>query len=290
MSSNDTLIPSATSADSKESNLNIQQTVNSQALGNSMEEYLRHIGSHLSSEELGSIILRIEVGSSKQPGGTVTFQVHRTLLCTKIPMFQRVFNEDFKEAVDQATKIADAVLADDDPRAFKLLVGWMYSNRIEGDLEKGTDTVDTISSKGSLKGLLKSIKLPIFIKLCILAENYEMPHLQDESIDFLVQYMIDTRTSPNPSCWLEVYKNTSRTSKLRVLFARIAVWQLSQEGGPNGAEAMDMLVLSRSRDLRRDISILMEGNLGGTLADPLLAPACDYHSHGTVDECPCSKG
>ncbi|TGO63350.1 hypothetical protein BOTNAR_0101g00240 [Botryotinia narcissicola] len=242
--------------------------------------YMPEVGAHLSSKELGPIILQIEVGSGKEPGGTITFKVHAKLLYAKIPVLEYMVANTFEDFLDPVKEIPDVVLANDDPKAFKLLVDWVYTNKIDGGLSKITSIEKTTTpSKVSFKGLFMSMKLPILVKLCILAEKYRISRLQDESIDFLIKFMVDTKAKANPSCWLEVYKHTSPKSKLRLLISRIAVWQMSQVGGLDGVSDMDLeSIISRSEELRSDISALTEDNMEGSLADPLLAPAGDYYS------------
>ncbi|KAI9646438.1 hypothetical protein NHQ30_004430 [Ciborinia camelliae] len=288
MSSNGMMQFSATPAKaSGTGNLNTIQEAKVHFRNASSNDYVQPPGPHLSEEELGSVVLRIEVGSGKEPGCTVTFQVHRKLLSTKVANFQKAFGDKFQEAADPAEEMPDFILVDDDPKAFKLLVGWLYTGTIERDFEKFSNPTDTSSFKGSLKGLLKSINLPIYIKLCILAEKYEITRLENEAMNILIKFMTETKARANTSCWLEVYKNTTSRSALRLLFSRIAVWQLSQEGGFDGSGAMDLeSVLCRNEDLRLDISALMKVNMGSRPADPLLASVCNCHNHGWVEECP----
>lgn len=182
-----------------------------------------------------------------------------------------------QEIIDPDKVLPDAILPDDDPKAFKLLGGWIYTRRIDGDLGKLKGTNE--SPKGSFKGLFMAMKLPIFVKLCILAEKYKMRRLQDESINFLINFMNATQTRPNPSCWLEVYKHTLPKSKLRLLISRLAAWQLSQHDELDGVLGMDSVsILSRNDDLRADILALQDGNPRSQFTDPLLAPRYNYHS------------
>ncbi|KAF7909215.1 uncharacterized protein EAE98_012294 [Botrytis deweyae] len=261
---------------------NFKTTMNNSAhtRHSSSSTYMPEVGSHLSFKELGPIILQIEVGSGKEPGGTVTFKVHAKLIYAKIPALEYMVANTFEEFLDPVKEIPDVILANDDPKAFKLLVDWVYTDKIDGGLNKIASIENTtMPSKGSFKGLFMSMKLPILVKLCILAEKYHIPRLQDESIGFLIKFMVDTKARANPSCWLEVYKHTISKSKLRLLISRIAVWQMSQVGGLDGVSDIDLdSILSRSEELRFDISTLTEDNMGGSLADPLLAPACDYYS------------
>lgn len=230
--------------------------------------------------ELGPIILRIEVGSGKEPGGTVTFKAHAKLLYAKIPVLEYIVANTSEEFLDPVKELPDAILADDDPKAFKLLIDWVYTDKIDVDLGKFAGIEKTSApSKGSIKGLFMSMKLPILVKLCILAEKYHVARLQDESMDFLIKFMVDTKARANPSCWLEVYKHTIPKSKLRLLISRIAVWQISQDGGVAAAGDADLeSIFSRSEELRFDVSTLTQHNVGGSLSDPLLAPACDYYN------------
>ncbi|KAB8289976.1 hypothetical protein EYC80_010303 [Monilinia laxa] len=256
----------------------------------SNQDYIPKVGSHLSSEELGSMILRVEVGSGNEPGGTTTFRIHYKLLCDKIPMFKESFGDSFEQIAEPDCQIIpDVVLVNDDPSAFRLLAGWLYMDTIDGDFDKSASSSGKLSPKGSFRGLIMSMRLPIYIKLCILAELYEITRLENEAINFLIKFMIDTKTRPNPSCWLEVYKQTNSRSALRVLFCRIAVWQLSQNGSDD-AGTMDLeSILCRNEELRRDIESLKDSNEGDGPADPFLAPDCDYHNHGPVFKCPCPR-
>ncbi|RAL62360.1 hypothetical protein DID88_004926 [Monilinia fructigena] len=158
----------------------------------SNQDYVPKIGSHLSSEELGSIVLRVEVGSGKEPGGTATFRIHYKLLCDKIPMFKESFGDSFEQIAEPDCQIIpDVVLVNDDPSAFKLLAGWLYMDTIDGDFDK-----------------------------------------------------------------------SASSAALRVLFCRIAVWQLSQNGS-DGAGTMDLeSILCRNEELRQDIESLKKSNEG----------------------------
>lgn len=236
------------------------------------------------------MILRIEVGNGKEPGGTATFRIHYKLLCDKIPMFKESFGDSFEQIAEPDNQIIpDVVLVNDDPSAFKLLAGWLYMDTIDGNFDNSASSAGKLTSKGSFRGLITSMRLPIYIKLCILAELYEITRLENEAINFLIKFMIDTKTRPNPSCWLEVYKQTNSRSALRVLFCRIAAWQLAQNGS-EGAGTMDLeSILCRNEELRQDIATLVESDEGGSPADPFLAPDCDYHNHGPVVKCPCPR-
>ncbi|APA08313.1 hypothetical protein sscle_03g030830 [Sclerotinia sclerotiorum 1980 UF-70] len=240
--------------------------------------YIPEVGPHLSSEDLGPLILRIEVGSGKEPGGTITFQIHAKLLYTKIPVFENIIADTSQEILDPVKELPDAILSDEDPQAFKLLVGWIYTDKIDSELGKPASNLTPTSSTSSLQGLCMSMKLPILFKLCIMAEKYKITRLQDESINFLIKFMIDTKAKANPSCWLEVYKHTIPQSKLRLLISRVAVWQLFQEGGCDGVGNLELeSIFSRSEELRFDVLALADGSMGGVPEDPLLVPGCEYY-------------
>lgn len=239
--------------------------------------------------DLGHVVLRIEVGNGKEHGGTVTFKIHRRLLCTKVKMFEQVFSDTPYEEILDDRILPDIALPEDDPKAFKLFAEWLYTDKIDDNFRKSATSMDNNSRKQSLTGLLNSIKLPIYIKLCILAEQYEITPLENEAINFLIKFMVDTKARANPSCWLEVYKRTGSTSALRVLFSRIAAWQLSHKDGLDAVTAKHLRsIVGRNEELRLDIVNLMESNMEDPV-NPFLQPACDYHNHGPVDECPCPR-
>ena len=75
------------------------------------------------SRNLGNQIVNIEVGTEDNKA---LFTIHRKVLCSKIPFFDKMFNGGFEEAKTQC-----ATLPEDDPSGFHLLVGWVYTGSIE---------------------------------------------------------------------------------------------------------------------------------------------------------------
>jgi hypothetical protein len=68
-------------------------------------------------------IVKISVGDSKNPE---VFQVHKKFFCGNTPYFDKMFNGNFRECIDQS-----ATFPEDEPRIWKLLIGWLYKGTIE---------------------------------------------------------------------------------------------------------------------------------------------------------------
>lgn len=54
------------------------------------------------------------------------FTVHRKLLCTRVPYFNRMFGKTLKEA-----SMGKATFPEDDAEAFDLLICWLYTGNIK---------------------------------------------------------------------------------------------------------------------------------------------------------------
>jgi BTB/POZ domain len=109
---------------------------------------------------MGAEIVTITVETISDHGTIVEpFKVHKKILCQKIPYFDKMFNEGWTETGTQS-----ATLPDDDPKAFKLLVGWVYGGKIEvpADAEGPID---------------------IYIGLFAMANKFALSRLADEAIE-----------------------------------------------------------------------------------------------------------
>jgi hypothetical protein len=83
------------------------------------------------------------------------FRVHKKILCDKVPYFDKMFNGGFLEATEMK-----AILPEDDPVVYGLLLEWVYS----GCYAK-LDIKDHTSSSGPF---IERIKLYAFAeKICL---------------------------------------------------------------------------------------------------------------------------
>jgi hypothetical protein len=72
--------------------------------------------------QIGTEVVTITAGTAT----ATTFKVHKKILCQKIPYFDKMFNGGWRETGTQS-----ANRPDDNPMAFKLLLGWVYVGKIE---------------------------------------------------------------------------------------------------------------------------------------------------------------
>ncbi|TGO79485.1 hypothetical protein BELL_0031g00200 [Botrytis elliptica] len=71
---------------------------------------------------IDSEMVDIHVGKDE---GSGHFQLHKSILCEKVPYFEKMFNGNFEEGTTNS-----ATLPEDDPKAFNILVSWIYSDQV----------------------------------------------------------------------------------------------------------------------------------------------------------------
>jgi hypothetical protein len=120
--------------------------------------------------------------------------------CQKIPYFDKMFNRGWRETGSQS-----ANLPDDDPKALKLLVGWVYGGKIEvpADAEGPID---------------------ILLGLSAMANKFALSSLADEAIEYLNAMMLARNWLPSASQMAKAYRLTPSGSKLRLLMSHICVF------------------------------------------------------------------
>lgn len=213
-------------------------------------------------------MVRLEVGMGRE---AVVFNLHKRLLCDKIPVFDKMFNGHFEESTTQTAKMPE-----DNVEAFKIMIGWVYNGVIEPDI--GLEFKTPNSSKTPL------------IELLILAEKYDVTALVDATMDYLMNFLREKRLIIGQSLWPYVYKHTRRTSRLRLFLTRMAIYAMRFKDG----EFTDNRHFWNLKDIHSIMSqnpdILMD-YLAWTKAAkpqeyPVDAPQCDYHRHGANETCP----
>ncbi|KAJ8064279.1 hypothetical protein OCU04_006625 [Sclerotinia nivalis] len=219
----------------------------------------------LYSDSLGTDIVKFEVGGANE-SEKVQFAVHRKILCNKIPVFKIMFMGGFLEASEQT-----ATLPEDSPSAFRLLVSWIYTDRI------ATET----PSANYYEELTE---------LFFLSEKYQVITLMDRSIDGIIGHFKTSNCIWSPDTVKLAYENTHAKSKLRLFASRLVVYAIGNPdilAGTNDWSTENIQnLLASSSDLIGDVVQLLRGQLGSCAKDPRNLPACDYHQHGNGEVCP----
>ncbi|PVH82575.1 hypothetical protein DL98DRAFT_487740 [Cadophora sp. DSE1049] len=217
------------------------------------------------NERLGSEIVKISVGEGIEKQ---EFHIHKNLLCQKAPVFDRMLNGNFAEG-----RSGEASLPEDDPRAFDMLVSWLYSgsvlNHACGD----------------------------FIRIFILAEKYGIVCLADNTMDAFIQSGLRSRKRPGAKYWAQAYEGTHEGSKLRLFMSRCWAYGVINQGdnekwatcslAPTGEKAQEILIDGMGLLRNMNNSKLEKGQK--LMCNPKYAPACDYHQHGKDEACPYAK-
>jgi hypothetical protein len=209
-----------------------------------------------SHSQIGADIVTITVGSALT---AATFKIHKKILCQKIPYFDKMFNGGWIE-----TEKKSANMPDDDPKAFKLLLGWVYL----GKIEVPTDANGPVDS---------------YIELFAMAEKFTLSRLADEVIEYLNAMMKAENLLPGTTQMVKAYQRTPSGSRLRLLMAHCCVFiTLSYTDDLcNNAWSKDKLqtAFKENDDHWSDVLSLMRSQSGKIQLDPRKRPACDYHQH-----------
>lgn len=118
--------------------------------------------------------------------------LHRNLLC---------YHSDFFELKDSKAKNGKIELLEDDPRAFELLVKWLYQGRLD-------DVADMPSDK-------KWEYADTCQRLYILCDRINLPQLKNLAIDQFRKGCFGAGLVPGPEEMKPIYEHTPRSSPFR---------------------------------------------------------------------------
>lgn len=213
---------------------------------------------------LGNSIVPLTVGTGQH---AKTFHIHKKLLCQRVMFFDRMFNGQFAEG-----RSLVATLPDDYPVAFGLFIGWLYKGVVEcpADGEGGS-----VADK---------------IRLYAWAEKYMIRELADKTMEHLIAHLISKNWLPGHSLMSTAYNLTHEGSKLRLFIARCTAYVMltKSAGSHDGAWSKEKIqkAITENSDLGGDALETLRLQDGKLYPDPRLRPACDYHQHGPIEDCP----
>jgi hypothetical protein len=153
------------------------------------------------SSELGFEMVKFVVGNEH----VKTFYVHSKLLCKRSPYFERIFGGGITEGA-----MAKGIFPVYDIDAFKLLLSWIYKDRLEAPV------IELESSEGFRK----------LLSLFVLAEKLEIHRLADTVMDIIDTYCRHRGFLPSPRDLTHAYKRTHSDSVLRLWISRLCAVQI----------------------------------------------------------------
>jgi hypothetical protein len=131
------------------------------------------------------------------------FVLHKKLLCSKAPVFGKMFNSGFQESLSQS-----ATLPEDNPKAFALFVDWVYLN-----------TLPVLPVAKTPKVVPTS-----FPALFAFSEKYCIVQLCDNIMDTIVQLGKQGNTEAGCFMMEDGYRKTRPGSRLRLYILRSYVY------------------------------------------------------------------
>ena len=202
---------------------------------------------------MSDCMVDIDIGDERKK-----FRLYRDLLCERSEFFKASFEGHYKEAETQ-----ELALPEDSVESFELLVGWLYG----APLMKITSEDDWSA----------------YLNLIILAKKLCLEHLQNETMDHVLNFYRTCLPEVSADNIRSLYGNTSAGDPLRRLTISCAAW---------------IAVSNKTTVFDRDVLDLLEG--GGEIAvdftswlaklytypvDPRIYLNCFYHEHISTPSC-----
>ncbi|TGO48340.1 hypothetical protein BCON_0243g00120 [Botryotinia convoluta] len=207
-------------------------------------------------------------------GSTRThYRVHKHILCTKIPCFNKMFNGSFSEASSNS-----ADFPEDFPDSFDILLEWAYSqyhplrplNRVSSD---------------SLDLSWNAIEFYLLMdKLC-------MPDFMNEAMDLLRQFLKDNNLLISIEQVIYVYRRSLPSSKLRLYILNGLLYGFSLDREPDSTLLVRLVdIIREETDLTADFLTAVQDQVRGgpKSTNPSAGDGGIYHIHGIGISCSCS--
>ena len=204
----------------------------------------------------------IYVGKTKRH-----WSLHRNLLCHHSTWFQKRLDEGNRK------NGGNVELFDDDPRAFELLVKWLYQGKIDDvsdmPMDKKWDYADACQ------------------QLYILCEKINLPQLKNLAMDQFRKGCFEAGLVPGAEEMLPVYQKTPASSPFRKLVSQIAARQIMDPESERDASTYRMCFEGHADFAIDVINAIKTGAGGKLLDDPTDSEQnrCLYHEHHLGQRC-----
>ncbi|KAL2051216.1 hypothetical protein ABVK25_008464 [Lepraria finkii] len=212
------------------------------------------------AELLSGNLMDICVGKQKRH-----WLLHRNILVYHSTWFQKQIEEGNKQ------NFGKVELLDDDPRAFELLVKWLYQGKI-----------DEVSDMPMDK---KWYYADACQQLYVLCEKLNLPLVKNQAIDQFRKGCFEAGLVPGPEEMKPIYDRTPPSSPFRKLVSRIAARQIMDPESQSDASKYRQC-FEASADFAIDvINAIKEGSGGKLFHDPTEEDGCYYHEHLPGQSC-----
>ncbi|TGO22308.1 hypothetical protein BPAE_0173g00080 [Botrytis paeoniae] len=199
------------------------------------------------------------------------FRVNKSLLCNKIPYFDKMFNGGFKEATDGL-----ASFPEDFPEAFDILIQWIYSGRLQWF------DIGTAGTSASWD----------FLNFYCLVEKICFTQLADFALDTCRKICLGRdHVFESPAYVQEVYNFTSNQSGLRRFFVQQLVWRYyTKEDSKDNPNDLFIHLMRSNDEIFTDFMFELRKYVvvAAIPKDPRVLDRnnlCGYHSHIRKEDC-----
>ncbi|KAK0118545.1 hypothetical protein ONS95_007433 [Cadophora gregata] len=223
---------------------------------------------------LGTEIVDIYVGndSSKKH-----FQIHKAILCSKLPFFDSMFNSGFKEGINNS-----ANLPEDDPDAFDVLLEWIYT----GSLPK----FRWVKQPGqpAVGNYRHTCLLTLVDKLCL-------DELKDQIASDIIDASVEENSLPSFHHLSYMINHLSETSAFReyyvlaLLFIVHGLPRTDENLALWPTEGFSELLAGHANVATAYFKAVRSLPIGSVAEDPRKMPRCKFHEHGQDEECSVGK-
>jgi hypothetical protein len=198
-------------------------------------------------------IIKVFVGADEK-----AFTIHKTLICEISPVFDRLFNGNFKEGIEGV-----AHLQDDEPDTFKDFSHWLYYREIPIEHQSSPDETYLL-----------------LVSLFVLADKYKIRRLKNDVTDMMIEYSLSSSKSPAPGTVRLAYSKLPRASKMLRLISDVTAevlrsyqpsWEAWMKSGKRTA-------LESTPEFAADLFFGMTT----AKARGVEARKCTYHEHSEV--------
>lgn len=215
----------------------------------------------MEASSLGVEMVDIYVGPSSRH-----FHLHKTVLCSKVPYFHKMFNSEFIEAHEGKT-----TLPEEDEDAFILFVEWVYSGHFTA-----FDITHHVPDGGPF---LARILLYGF------AEKICLSPLMDYTITSLKSNYHHYKRSPSQTAMKRAYQCTGPGSLLRKFMAMNLHHQIVAAAPMNWPTIQLYGVMMECSELGIDTLNLMRQTLSKEMKSLKSLSVCLFHVHADEERC-----
>ena len=202
----------------------------------------------------------VYVGATKRH-----WALHRNLLCHHSTFFQDQFGGESNK------RDGKLELLDDDPKAFELLVKWLYQGKIDDvssmPMDRKWDYADACQ------------------KLYVLCDKINLPQLKNFAIDQFRKGCNQAALVPGPDEMKAIYDTTRPASPFRRLVSKIAARQIMDPDSDQDAGAYRMCFEGSAEFAVDVVNAIREASGGKLFADPTEGDSCAYHEHENGRSC-----